>query len=310
MSNLHIAHRALGGVSDILTLLSKNGDRVIYIEDDKSIKVHFDGYDKVFFHQPAAHLFLFRLFLSLCGDRSKCILVLHEASNYNFNVWSFRSYLKTIARFFVVNFLSVFFECLSVSTFVSNSYWRSFSLINYCYLYSRQLKNISLHPYVKSNIAVIWVRKGDAAKHFKLFKRKETFFRGFKYVVLGDFNEVSLIKQEMLVNKYQYFDYENKLDFKDFLYHLSCSRLFISLYEREGFGLSTFFAAYLGNVIFTSKSGAVLDWLPKENYELEKLILNDNDVVSFNSSSHFDKIFNDVFKINKCKCLEIINENK
>ncbi|WOE83561.1 hypothetical protein [Aeromonas veronii] len=310
MSNLHIAHRALGGVSDILTLLSKNGDQVIYLDENKDIKIHSDGYDKVFFHQPAAHFFLCKSLFNLYGDRSKCILVLHEASNYNFDAWSFRSYLTTLARFSIVNFLSVFFECFSVSKFVSNSYWRKFRIISYCYLYSRQLKEVSLQSHVKSNIAVIWVRRGDAAKHFKLFKKKENFFRGFRYVVLGDPNEVFLIKKEMLANKYQYFDYEHKLDFKNFLYHLSCSKLYISLYEREGFGLSTFFAAYLGNVIFTSRSGAVLDWLPQENYELERLILNDDDISYSNLSSYFDKFFNDVFEINKCKCLEIMNENE
>lgn len=301
MSSLHIAHRKIGGVADVLNRLEMKGDIVYYIEDTKIDEIDFDTFDTIFFHQPRAHLLLLTLLFFFKIERRKCIVILHESSNYSFNSSLLKSYVTTAVRFIIVNLISNFVECKSVSKYISNTFYRNFSVINYCYLYKDALDSFEISFFKKNNIAVLWVRKGDLNKHLMLLKSNLNFFSSLSYVVLGDKEEVGLLKRSLFSLGLNYQELDNKVDFNSFLNILKYSSVFISLYEREGFGLSVFFAAYYGNIVFAAKSGAVYNWLPIENYDFMNLVSNGN-VTNFDCTLQ-SEINNDI------KAISLINRN-
>lgn len=301
MSSLHIAHRKIGGVADVLSRLEMKGDIVRYIEETKVDEIDFNTFDTIYFHQPRAHFLLLSLLIFFKIERKKCVVILHESSNYSFNSLSLKSYFTTAVRFVVVNLISSVVDCKSVSRYISNTFFRQFSLINYCYLYKDTLDSDEVSVLKKDNVAVLWIRKGDSNKHMTLFESNLKFFLSFTYIVLGDRNEVDLLKRSMLSLGLNYQGLDNKVEFNLFLTFLKRSSIFISLYEKEGFGLSVFFAAYYGNIVFAAKSGAVYNWLPIENYDFMNLVSN-GDVTNFDCTLQ-SEINNDI------KAISIINRN-
>lgn len=311
MSSLHIAHRKIGGVADVLSRLEIKGDIVCYIEDSEVFGIDFDIYDTVFFHQPRSHLLLLILLFFLKIERRKCIAILHESSNYSFNLISLKSYFTTLTRFFIVNLVSIFVECKSVSKYISNTFFREFNIINYCYLYKDVLDSVDVTVLKKDNTAVLWVRKGDFEKHLTLVESNLSFFSSFTYIILGDKSEVDLLKDFFLSRGLDFKKLDNKVEFNAFLNILKYSSLFISLYGKEGFGLSVFFAAYYGNIIFAANSGAVYNWLPIENYNFMKAVSNGN-VTKFDCTlqSAINKEIKAISQINRNVSMGFLNERK
>lgn len=303
MRNIHIAHKKIGGVADILSRLELLGDKVIYIDNVLDFcNLDLDCYNKIFFHQPKAHLYLFKLLLLRKVACKKCTIVLHESSNYTFNYLNPISYIYTIIRFMLVNLLSFKIDCVAVSKFISSTFCRRFETISFCYLYKDEVEKLNFRQMDKNNTVVIWIRKGDFQINKQLLSNSSKVLKDFHFVVLGDEYEVSKMKFWLKGNGYNTLDLEHKIAFVSFIQMLIKSKIFISLFPREGFGLATFFAAYFGNLIVHSDTGAVSEWIPSMNMKVWTSINDSN-------FEKFDFILNKVAEVNKSKCIHIMRNN-
>ena len=303
MQNIHIAHKKTGGVADVLSRLEQSGDTVLYIDNIVDVhNINLGFYNKVFFHQPKAHLYLLKLILLRKVKSNNCIIVLHESSNYSFNYLKPISYMYTIIRFMLVNLLSLNIDCVAVSKFVSLSFCRKYEIISFCYLYKDEVEKLNCQQVDKNNTVVQWIRRGDFHANKQLLSSSSKVLKNFHFVVLGDKDEVFEMKCWLRINGYHVIDLEHKISFQDFIQVLIKSKVFISLFPREGFGLATFFAAYFGNLIVHSDAGAVSEWIPNVNMEVWSLINNSD-------FEGFDVLRNRAVEINKSKCIHLMKCN-
>lgn len=275
---IHILNKRKGGVWEIIKRLEKTGDESSTISFSTFMKLLKNNYSKIFFHQPKSHLFA--LILIPFIKRDKIVCVLHESANYN-TYWSFKSISILISRYLVIYILKfVKIKMLSVSNYVSSSYFLKHTPnISYLYLFKNEMIELidDLSKKRENNAlngCVAWIRKGTAIWTYNLIyllHRKKLINQ---VILLGDEKEINILKALIQENiKSINLNTPLLLSKKKFYETLWENKWFISGFPKEGFGLSVFEAACLGSICLTPKSGALLEWLPNENFEIMSKIL-------------------------------------
>lgn len=229
---------------------------------------------QVFFHQPFSHLCCLIYSLRNWSLRRKFCCVLHEASNYNVGVaTAWRAFLGTISRLVVIRLCQLIgVQVRGVSSYVCSTYGVAPKKISYLHLFENQLKSQYPGSSFKNDTAVVWLRRGGSlASADILFSLQAKNFVS-KVIVLGDKLECDelfdILKKEIIYANIEISEEKYHVSEQRFFQMLQSAKWFISVYPREGFGLSAFQAAYFGCIVLAPQKGAIGEWLPRINYEI------------------------------------------
>lgn len=310
MQNIHFINKRIGGVGVICDQLSSNGDRVLDLRLSTILyEITYDSNSKIYFHQPRSHLYCLLISLFYPRVRNFFSCVLHEASDYNIHVAKYcRGLVGYYMRRAVVFFLELLnVEILGVSDYVLHSYgivdgakisYLSLFKDDISKLIGDQKNNASL---LCDSTLTIWIRKGDSHRVLEIIRLmfSKKLFNNIN--LFGDDSEVSLLKRqiEYKFNGININSHPSRITRVEFIRELNKSTWFLSVFDKEGFGLSIFEAMAAGCICLTSKSGAASEWLPPENYTLLDCIMRSRDF----DHSHINKISN----LNKQKARILIS---
>lgn len=288
MQDIHFINKRIGGVGVICDRLSVKGDRVIDL-GLKNIANEIIGYPsaKLYFHQPRSHLYCLIFLLLYPKARNRFSCVLHEASNYNVGAANYSraliGFMIRRAVIFLLELLNV--EIMGVSDYVLRTYGifngRKISYIN---LFKDDVRRLT--DFKRNNTSslcestlIIWIRRGDSHRVFQIIQPMKSKNLFNKVSLFGDDIEVALLKQK-IGDKLKWVtinSHPTRISRMDFIGELEKSTWFLSVFDKEGFGLSIFEAMAAGCVCLTSKSGAASEWLPSENYLLLDCIMQNKD---------------------------------
>lgn len=265
----------------IIRLLEDKGDEVLTAKIDlypEVLSSKVKEHDQVFFHQPFSHLCCLLYVLRKWSLRKNFCCVLHEASNYNVGVASpWRALLGTVMRRIVIGFCQLAgVRIRGVSAYVCSTYGLPWDKVSYLHLFQKRLANQSLSNIQRSEIAVVWLRRGGSVGSAEIISHLYCNASLSKVVVLGDKIEcdalLDILSEKSFSGAIEISDEKYQISEDRFFHVLQSARWFISIYPREGFGLSAFQAAYFGCVIVAPNEGALAEWVPSANYEInEKL---------------------------------------
>lgn len=284
MQNIHFINKRIGGVGIISDRLEFQGEKICELNFLKLIgEIRDDSGSTIYFHQPKSHLYC-ALVSFLYPHRIKNFrAILHEAANYNSGVAHFiRALIGYLGRRTVISFLKFLnVEILGVSDYVLRTYGiLSGKRITYLNLFKQDIENIINKnkpdfDRLKSSTITIWVRSGDGVRVQKILNlmSRGNYFRHVN--LLGDKSEVESMKSTIMKTNVpiEINEIAAIISREDFIRKLVESTWFLSMFEKEGFGLSAFEAMAAGCVCLTPRSGAINEWLPAENYILFEKIL-------------------------------------
>lgn len=280
MNKTIVTHQLAGGVGSILTkLIEKDQSAITVIELSK-----YNFYDLLFilfklkcdaieFHQPRTFFYSFIYIIFNFSRVYKHSIILHECSYFTLNNTNIiKGIIGTCIRFLLLHINKALgVTVFSVSKFISNSYIIECPIISYAGLFKNDLKKINLlHFSEKNKSAVIWLRTGYANDSLRLLLNINRKFNINYIYVFGEHSEVIkfkyLKKSIFELEAILIFDLPNRVPEKNFHNYLNESIFFISSFDKEGYGLSIFFAMYFGCVVICPKRGGYIDWLPSSNF--------------------------------------------
>ena len=284
MSTIHVINSPVGGAWEIVRRLVERGDKYV-LTSPECFRLILKSKPEVcfHFHQPKSHLFC--LFLTLLGKNSagKFTCVLHESSGYTGGVASkCRSKCGHALRWIVINALRIFnVEIVGVSKYVLHSY-NIFNgkKISYLGLFREDLDAILCGHLLKrpSTLAVVWIRRGDflrVTQWIEVLNRRSLVSEVYLF---GDSVEVGRVK-DYLADRYKDISIakcNNRIERSAFLKILAKSTWFISVFDKEGFGLSAFEALCSGCICLLPRAGAIPEWLPACNFHIADCLLETN----------------------------------
>jgi len=218
------------------------------------------------FHQPFSFLYAI---LSLFFVKPYQIeLVLHESAYMSLRVSSPYSFFIFLFKFFTVHILCIAgCKIKSVSRYVSKTYMLPFvryPLITYVYSSFSPSHSQSISFQSKPFVATIFLRPyGNDRKVLQIISSVLKAYHIKYCYIIGSQSQFLNIDGSCL-KIYRYPILSRKL----FLKLLSFSRLFISPFSREGFGLSVMEAMLYGNLVLCSLKGSYSEIVPRENFNL------------------------------------------
>jgi hypothetical protein len=272
MSEIHVVHKRVGGVGHIAKLLESRGMRISKpCLPALSAHVASSGVHKIFFHQPISHLYCLVTALLNFRQKHKLCCVLHEASHYNWRAAGlFRSSVGYLVRLLVVRLCALLgVEIVGVSAYVCKSYFLQVRTVSYLSLFKPILEQFASLAQAKSDLAVVWLRKGTGGKSLRYLRNLNQIGMLSGVVILGDPATSDFVRGQLMRDAsfadIPVLNVANSIPEADFARYLCRSRWFLSFFPREGFGLSVFQAAYFGCIVLATWSGAITEWLPESN---------------------------------------------
>lgn len=314
MQNIHFVDKNIGGVGVICSRLSESGDVVHSLSISRIIKEikKTDSCERIYFHQPRSHLYCMIISFMYPAKKKRFSCILHEAADYNKGVTNiFRSTIGFIARTLVISILNrINVNILGVSNYVLGSYGiLNGQRISYLHLFKEYAGLTSKEGMSSDNLLykstlTAWIRKGDAHRVIKVINSMESIGLIANVNLFGDNSEVLLLKKQIKKtrNYIKINPHPSRLRREDFISELEKSTWFISMFDKEGFGLSVFDAMAAGCICLTSKSGAIIEWLPSENFLVLDKIMSNNQITT--------DCIHAISRLNKTTAVKLISENQ